>query len=134
MAPNGTENGAYKYQRGDAVLIPSLAGGKTFEEAAKASGLSKRTVCRRQSDPTFGREVQRVQTEVIDRAIALLCDSAADAVRKLKELLSAQSENVQLGAARALIDFNLRLREEAAANELRDRIDALESLLKSVRQ
>ncbi|MEW6209106.1 MAG: hypothetical protein AB1631_12115 [Acidobacteriota bacterium] len=134
MALNGNENGSYKYQRGDAAIIPALASGKTLDEAAAASGIGKRTICRRQNDPAFQREVQRVQVEIVDKAAALLSDGAADAAKKLKELLSAQSENVQLGAARALMDFNLRLREEAAANELRERIDALELLLKSVRQ
>jgi hypothetical protein len=134
MALNGNENGSYKYQRGDTLLIPALASGMTLDEAAAVSGISKRTICRRQNDLAFQHEVQRVQAGLVDKAAALLSDGAAEAARKLKELLSAQSENVQLGAARALIDFNLRLREEAAANELRERIDALESLLKSVRQ
>jgi hypothetical protein len=134
MKLNGTENGAYKYQRGDSLLIPALASGKTLEEAAGASGVSKSTICRRQNDSAFRKEVQRVEGELVEVAIRLLSSAAEEAVSTLRELLKANGENVCLSAARAILDCVFRVREEAAANELRERIDALESLLKSVRQ
>jgi hypothetical protein len=133
MMLNDTETSEYAYQKGDARLIPALASGKSQEEAAASAALSRATVVRRLNDPAFRAEVRRVQSEMVEKVTGLLAEGAAEGARKLKELLSAESESVQLGAVRSLLDFSLRLREEAAAEELRQRIESLEELLKTKR-
>ena len=109
MAENGVQKTAYIYRKGDALLIPALASGETVQGAAKIAGIGERTATRRLTDPAFRAEVQRIQHEMVDKVAGLLSDGANEAAKKLKELLSAQSENVQLGAARALVDFSYDL-------------------------
>lgn len=128
MAENGVQKTAFAYQKGDAVLIPALASGMSVKEAAALSSLSERTVTRRLSDSSFRAEVQRVQIELADKVIGALSDGAVEGAKKLKELLSAQSENVQLGAARALVDFGLKLREQAELERLKEEVEALKIL------
>ena len=71
---------------------------------------------------------------MVEKTTSLISGAAEEAVKTLRELLKANGESVRLGAARAILDCVFRVREEAAANELKERIDALESLLKSVRR
>jgi len=133
MADIGSQNG-YVYHRGDSLLIPALASGKGVREAAECAGIGERTATRRLSDPAFREEIQRVQTEILERAISSVSGAADDAVKTLRELLKANGENVRLGAARALLDLTFRVREESIVTDLKQRIDSLESLLKESRR
>jgi hypothetical protein len=56
-----------------------------------------------------------------------MADGMAEAADKLRALLGAQSESVQLGAARALLELGTKLRESV---ELAGRVDELERLLR----
>jgi hypothetical protein len=128
MATNGNEK--YTYQRGDDLLIPALASGKTLDEAAAESNVSKRTISRRQEDSGFREEVQRVRGLLAEAAVGKISSVADEAVNTLQLLLKASSDNVRLGAARAILDFNFRVREEAATTKLNERIAVLEEIIK----
>ncbi len=52
-----------------------------------------------------------------------MADGMADAAAKLRELLTAESESVRLGAARALLELGTKLRDSV---ELEARLAALE--------
>jgi DNA-binding transcriptional ArsR family regulator len=110
-------------KRADARLLSALASGISVAEAARATGLSQRTVYRRLADPAFRKQLSGLRDELVTDALAGLARSAAKAVETLRRLLEARNEHVQLGAARALLDQLLRLREGV---ELAERVAALE--------
>ena len=119
MAASGRKNA-------DQALIVALAAAASVQEAACQAGLSARTTARRLADPTFRERVACVRAELVQKAVAKLADGMADAAEKLRALLSAQSESVQLHAARAILETGVRLRE---ATELEERLRTLEHRL-----
>jgi hypothetical protein len=109
--------------RSEEVLLASLAAGDPVERAAQVAGLSQRTAYRRLNDPGFQQRLAHARDELVREALAGLASSASDAVRTLQRLLTAESEHVQLRAARTVLEQLLRLRETL---ELADRVSALE--------
>ena len=119
MADGGRKNA-------DAALIAALATGATVRDAAAAAGVAERTVYRRLEDPTFRHQVDDARAELIATAVARLGAAATKAVGKLEDLLTAESEAVRLGAAKAILDAALRWREH---QDLTERVAALEAHL-----
>ncbi len=111
----------------DEALALALATGHTLRAAAEATGIGERTATRRAADPAFRRRVGELRSEMVTRALGKMADGMGDAAGKLRELLTAESESVRLGAARALLELGTKLRESV---ELADKIDELERLLK----
>lgn len=105
-------------------LVLALACGATVEAAARQCQVSDRTVYRRLEDPAFKARVREVRGEMVRRSAGLLTAAAGQAVQTL---LALQKESVpaavRLGAARAIIELGLKVRETA---ELEARIAALE--------
>lgn len=110
----------------DAVLVATLAGGATVADAALAAGVAERTVYRRLQDPAFVQAVNGARAEMITRAVGQLADASTEAAATLRNLLSATSETVQLGAARSVLEMTTRLRE---SEELERRITEIEAKL-----
>lgn len=110
-------------KKGDAMLIAMLASGATTKEAAEAAGISERTARRRLQEPDFLQLVGEARAGLIDRASSTLASGMVEAANTLKELLKANSERTQLGAAKALILLGLRARE---VGEFEDRLRELE--------
>jgi hypothetical protein len=112
----------------DALLL-ALACGATVESAARQCQLSERTVYRRLAEPAFQQQLRAVRADMVQRAAGLLTAAALEAV---KTLVALQKETVpaatRLGAARAILELGVRLRETA---ELAERIAALEAQLKA---
>jgi hypothetical protein len=108
----------------DALLL-ALACGATVEAAARQCQLSDRTVYRRLKDPEFRSRLQAVRSDMVQRAAGMLTAAAGEAVRTL---LALQKESappaVRLGAARAVLEIGIRVRELA---DLEARIAALEA-------
>lgn len=104
----------------DSVILSVLAAGLTAAEVAKAAGVSERTVRRRLSDPEFAAKIDVVRREVLHRAVAKVSAGAVSALDTLVALLRpSERAMVRLGAARAVLDFGIRLRAEI---ELSDRL------------
>jgi hypothetical protein len=111
----------------DEALLLALACGATAESAALKAGVSVRTVHRRLADPGFCRRLQAVRADLVQRTAAALTAAATEAVRTLLELLKAPAPAaVRLGAARAVLEFGVKLRE---AGEMDERLRALEERL-----
>ncbi len=108
----------------DHTLLMALVCGATIENAAKTAGVSERTAHRRLKDPEFAKKLQDMRAEMVQRAAGMLTAAAMEAV---KTLLALQKDNtppaVRLGAARAVLELGMKLRE---SSELADRIAALE--------
>jgi hypothetical protein len=110
----------------DALLL-ALACGASVENAARQCQLSERTVYRRLAEPAFQQQLSAVRADMVQRAAGLLTAAALEAV---KTLVALQKETVpaavRLGAARAILELGVKLRENA---ELADRLAALEAKL-----
>jgi hypothetical protein len=99
MAGAGTKGG-------DEALIAALAAGASPAAAAGQAKVSARTVFRRLADPEFRRRVDDARAELLERAVGRLTAVGVLAGDRLFHLLqNASSQAVQLGAARAVLDF-----------------------------
>jgi len=108
-------------------LLLALACGATVEGAARQAGFSERTVYRRLANPAFRRRVQEVRADMVQRAAGALTAASTESI---KTLLALQQSGVppatRLGAARAVLEIGIRLREVV---DLETRIAALEDRL-----
>jgi hypothetical protein len=108
----------------DSLLIAALAAGATNEDAAAQAGVSVRTLQRRLAEPGFKQKVDQARSDLIFRAVGALADASSEAAQTLRDLLASDRPSVQLGAAKAILDLGIKVREHA---ELADRIEALEA-------
>ncbi len=111
----------------DDLIITAIAGGATYAEAGKQANVTERTVANRMADPGFRQRVAEVRSRLLEQTAAGLTASGLHAVGALDRLLDAESESVQLGAAKALIELGAKVRE---GHDLEQRITALEQALK----
>lgn len=107
--------------------MAALAGGATQVEAAKVGGVGLRTVTKRLEDPEYRAAVARARGELLARAVGLLAAHAADAAACLHALLTDGGPAAQVSAARAILEFGGRMREELDINE---RLTAVEAALR----
>ncbi|MCK9487488.1 MAG: hypothetical protein M0R73_12460 [Dehalococcoidia bacterium] len=113
-------------QRGTDALALGVASGLTLKDAAARAGLTQRTAERRRAEPGFEDRVQSLRDRVIDTAIGLLAQGAADAARELRRLTTgARSEHARRAAAMGLLEILLRHTSEDALDR---RIADLERL------
>lgn len=113
----------------DELLLTTLVCGGSVDNAARAAGVSGRTVQRRLADPQFRQALDKLRTEMIHRAVGMLTAASFEAVKTLLGLLeSSQSGSVRLGAARAILEIGLKLREYT---ELAERLSAVEAQLRA---
>jgi hypothetical protein len=75
------------------------------------------------ADPAFRRRVAELRADMVQRSLGRMADGMSDAADKLRDLLAAESESVRLGAARALLELGVKLRESV---ELEERLANLE--------
>lgn len=109
--------------RADAVLVSALAAGATAGDAAGRARVSERTVYRRLQRPDFQLRLRAVRAAMIQQTSDALGSASVEAVERLRVLLKANSETVQLGAARAVLELGVRLREHV---DMEERIRQLE--------
>lgn len=95
----------------DELLIAALAGGKTNEQAATASGVSVRTVRRRKKEPEFMRRVRQARAEMVAAASGKLADHMTAATDTLVTLLTDPDSGVKLRAATKIVELGLRATE-----------------------
>jgi hypothetical protein len=113
-----------KKHRTDPRLLLALACGATVESAARQAGVSESTVYRRLADPDFRQQLHTVRSDMVQRTAGALTAAATEAVRTLLELQKpAVPAAVRLGAARAVLEIGVKLREVA---ELEERLTVLE--------
>jgi hypothetical protein len=105
-------------------LLMALAIGATVEAAAHRAGLSERTAYRLLATPWFRDQLRATWADMVQRATAMLTAGSLEASRAVIKLVqSAGSENVQLGAARLILEQGLKARQDSI---MADRITALE--------
>jgi hypothetical protein len=114
----------------DDVLVAALAAGKTRRAAARIAEVSEATVYRRLQEEDFIRLVADARAEMVGRALGQLSGGAAEASITLRQLLRKGDDKIRLGAARALLEFVLKVQDQA---DLERRLSDLESKLKEKR-
>jgi len=111
----------------DETLLLALACGATVEAAAAKAGVSESTAYRRLKIPAFQERLRDLRADMVQRTAAMLTAAAGEAV---KTLLALQRDAVppatRLGAARAVLEMGMKVRETA---ELEQRIAAIEEQL-----
>src|SRR3954447_656782 len=95
-------------------LLLTLACGATVEAASRQCGLSIRTIYRRLAEPEFKRKLQALRTDMVQRTAGTLTAAATEAVRTLLDLQKPVAPPaVRLGAAKAVLEIGVKLREMA---------------------
>jgi hypothetical protein len=113
--------------KADSTLLLALACGATVEAAARQAGLSQRTVYRRLAQTEFRQRISALRADMVQRASGALTAAATEAVRTLLALQKdSVAAAVRLGAARAILEIGIKMREVA---DLEGRIAALEEQL-----
>ncbi|WP_155059735.1 hypothetical protein [Streptomyces blattellae] len=110
--------------KGRTAAVFALAQGEPTSAAAKAAGVSTRTVERWCTDPAFALEVRDMRTELLSTAVGQLAAGAAEAVTALRAALVDDDGRNRVQAARTLLDACLSLRESL---DLEQRLAALEA-------
>jgi hypothetical protein len=103
-----------------------LAAGGNYGEAAVEGGVSRRTVARWMSDPSFARSVSEARAEHVQAVTGQLTGLAGEAVAVLADILANGTASEQLRAAHLVLDWGTRLRRDA---ELEARLLEVESRL-----
>src|SRR5262245_6372003 len=108
-----------------ALLITALAKGATVAQAAAQAGVSERTVYRRLGEQAFQDQIEALQDEMLQRAVAMLTAAAQEGIRSLVDLQNESTPPaVRRSAARDILEMGMRLR---VAAELEKRLIALEN-------
>lgn len=114
-------------QNADEAFALAVAAGQTLRDAAAAAGIGERTATRRWADLAFRQRVGELRGEMVSRALGKLADGMAEAGDVLRQLLAEPiPPAVRLGAARALLELGVKLRESV---ELEQRLATLEKRL-----
>ena len=116
--PNEGKRGA------DGKLLLALACGATAEVAARQAGVSESTAYRRLENAEFSRRLKELRADMVQRTAGALTAASTESVRTLLELQKAATPPaVRLGAARAVLEIGMKVREAA---DLEERLAALE--------
>lgn len=94
--------------KGVDAFIFAMATGKTARAAAEAAGISEPTAYRRLADPDWQNAIDKRRVAIVDMASQAAAGHLEAAVQTLADLLDHESGSVQLGAAKAILDFGLR--------------------------
>jgi hypothetical protein len=111
----------------DEILLATLACGATLEAAAQKAGVSRGTVQRRLLEPDFRARLQELSADMVKRSSRTLTAASTEAIKTLLALQQSSTPYAtRLGAARAILEIGIKLREVA---DLEERLAAVESRL-----
>jgi hypothetical protein len=107
--------------------IAHLLAARNFEEAAKVSGISVRTLLRWNDEPHFHAALLEAEALAIDYAVRRLATLAERAVDTLRAILESDqaSDGIRVRAALGILDSLIHLRE---LRNVEARLTALEQL------
>jgi hypothetical protein len=118
---------AAQRKKSEDALLLALSCGATVAAASRQCQVSERTVYKRLREEEFRRRLQELRADMVQRTAGALTAAATEAVRTLLDLQKApQPAAVRLGAAKAVLEIGVKLREAA---ELEERLAALEERL-----
>jgi AcrR family transcriptional regulator len=127
MATNGiNEGGAAKLTRKAEQAIAALLEHPTIDEAAKACGVSKRSLWRWLQREDFQKRYREAQRAVVDSAITKLQAATVRAVETLERNLRCGNPFAENAAAQAILTHSFKAIE---VRELQEQIDDIKTLL-----
>lgn len=105
--------------------LQALLTQSTKTEAAKAAGITPRTMTAYLADPNFQREYKKAYGELVTDAARQAQQSLNPALAALRSIVDDpnQNGNTRIAAARALLEYGLRLTE---INDILTVIDDME--------
>lgn len=109
-------------RRHEAVIVALLAN-PTIKDAAAAAGVNESTVWRLMQREDFQRRYKEAQEKALDGALGSLQGAATEAVGCLQRNLSCGLPSAEVAAAKAILDFTLKAREQF---DILDRIGNVE--------
>lgn len=116
----------------DDLLITALARGDTHKTAAAVAGISTRTLQRRLEDDGFQGRVRKSRADLLSTATGKLTQASSDAADVLHRLITqSNSEKIQLGAAKAILDSLVKIH---SLEQLEERLANLEQLVAELTQ
>jgi hypothetical protein len=108
----------------DEQILLALACGSTVEAACRQLGVGEATVYRRLADPAFRERLRALRADMVQRASGMLTAAAMESVKTLLDLQQkAVASAVRLGAARAVLEIGIKMRE---LTDVQERLAALE--------
>jgi hypothetical protein len=108
------------------AAIIALAQGHGVVEAARQSGVERHTLTRRMKSAAFRARIMNARTQMMDRALGILAESAASAAEKLVGLLDEEDPDLILKAACKILELGPKLREHS---ELAQELEELRQLV-----
>jgi hypothetical protein len=121
-----TKGHGQKLSRLGASVLASLLQHPTVTEAAKASGISERSIFRWLQRADFMEQYRAAQREVVDKAIGELQGATKEAVATLRRNLSCGHAAVEVRAAHIILEQSFKAIE---IQELQERLERLEAML-----
>lgn len=116
-----------RFPQKDHIIALALSRGLTETQAAEAAGVSRSTVARRRSDADFRALVDDLRQQAYERAAGTLADAMHEASEKLRELARSENEQVALAAAKAVVEWGLKVRDQVdLARQIADLRTAVE--------
>lgn len=113
-----------KQSTSDQILLASLAAGASHADAARAAGVSERTVRRRAATPEFDAQLTQARDEHVAQFTHRLTGLLPTAVATLTELMAPDiSPGIRLRAASNTIAITRTWRD---ATEIENRLRSLE--------
>jgi hypothetical protein len=94
------------------IVRQVLAAGGNYGDAADEADISRRTVARWMSDPTFAKSVSDARAEQVQALTGQLTSLADGAVLVLSEVLVEGTNPERLRAAQMILDWGTRLRRD----------------------
>jgi hypothetical protein len=106
------------------IFVAQLISHASVEDAAAASQISASTGWRYLRDETVLEQLRKVSRNVMRQSKALLQAASIESVQTLRTLLrKAETESVQLAAAKTLLEMGLKVIE---IDDIEERITAIE--------
>ena len=109
--------------------IEALLASPTTREAAKVCKIGETTIWRWLAEPAFSEAYRGARWRLLESTLTQLQSASGDAVATLKAVMKDEEapHSAKVSAARAILEFSLRGREEL---ETEQRLSAIEQALK----
>lgn len=107
MTQSDTPKGE-KSARSQEQAIAALLTHARLEDAARAAGVSRSTLCRMLADTAFQEAFRQARRQVLDAALSRLQAAAAPAVEALTRNLTCRKAAIEVSAARTILDQSIK--------------------------
>jgi transposase len=118
-------------EKNEMAFAVEIARGASIAQAAKSVKISETTGYRWARKPELRKAVEDIRSTVLQVASHRLTNIVGKAVDTLERLLDSENENVQLSAARTVIDGTTKMRQLA---ELEQELEQIRNIVATLRQ